>query len=94
MVQGEALAIANSEMAIYSGVGIIVGPWIAARFLSDRATFGMAALFAVLNGAMLLLRFRETLPLSERKPVKWAACNPLTFTKCACPTPPPLHSAG
>lgn len=81
VVQGEAMALANSKMAVYSGLGIIISPWIAARFLSDRMAYLFSACCSVINGLVLMLAFRETLPLSDRKPVNWLACNPFSFVK-------------
>ncbi len=81
VVQGEEMALANSRMAVYSGLGIIASPWIAARFLTDRAAYLFSACCAVINGLVLMLGFRETLPLSDRKPVNLLACNPLSFVK-------------
>lgn len=81
VVQGEAMAVANSAMAMYSGVGIIAGPWLAARFLTDRLSYGASAAFALANGAMLMSGFVETLAKSERKEVDYLACNPFTFLK-------------
>eukprot|EP01048_Picozoa_sp_COSAG05_P003718 COSAG05_NODE_178_length_14897_cov_619.335248_15_plen_440_part_00 len=81
VVQGQAMALANSQMAIYSGVGVILGPWFCGRFLPGRLAYGFSALCGISTIGYVLTRYQETLALSERKPIKWSACNPFSFVK-------------
>ena len=81
VVQGEAYAIANSGMATWTGSAVMLTPLLASRFLTERGSFGVAALAAAVNGAQLSLFFGETLPRNERVQVDWVKCNPLSFVK-------------
>jgi MFS family permease len=81
VLEGSTLAAAHSQSALYSGVGIIAGPWLASRLGTDRAAFGLSSLAAGLNGLYLLNSFEETLPTGQRKEIDWSACNPLSFLK-------------
>eukprot|EP01047_Picozoa_sp_COSAG01_P040727 COSAG01_NODE_3447_length_6079_cov_12.927343_2_plen_417_part_00 len=68
-------------VAIWTGSAIVISPIIASRFVSERVAFGLSAAVSLLNGASLLTSFKETLHLSERVPVDWLQCNPLSFIK-------------
>eukprot|EP01052_Picozoa_sp_SAG31_P004589 SAG31_NODE_191_length_20809_cov_64.613761_11_plen_68_part_00 len=62
-------------MQVWSGLGIIVSPWVVGRFLNDRLAYGLSMAFAVVNGTMLLTLFKETLPkrcasLHQLQPMK------------------------
>jgi len=81
VVQGQAFAVANSSMAMWTGSAIIIAPMIASRFLSDRMAFAAASATAIINGVQLLCTFKETLPQKERRPIDWGKTNPLSFTK-------------
>ena len=81
VVQGEAYAVANSGMAMWTGTAQCVVPLVVSRFFTYRAAYGVSALFAGLNSLYLLTSFRETLSPGERVPVNWMLCNPLSFLK-------------
>jgi MFS family permease len=69
VLEGSALAAAHSQSALYSGLGIIGGPWLASRLGTDRAAYGLSSVVAGLNGLYLLSSFQETLPADQRKEV-------------------------
>ena len=51
--------------AMYSGASIIIGPLFTARLLSNlRLHYGFSAILAAVNIAMLLTKYKETLPQS------------------------------
>jgi hypothetical protein len=67
-----------------AGVGVLIGPTFATRFLYP--TFGNARLpqgvNAVVMGALaafVALTLRETLDVGRRKPMEWSRANPLSF---------------
>jgi MFS family permease len=76
VLQGPTLAMANSASGLYSGIGIIVGPLLAARLPSDRSCYAFSTAVAAGTGGMLLTKYRETLPAEQRKEVDLTAFNP------------------
>lgn len=79
VLSGQALAAANANSALYSGVGLVLGPWLGSRLTSDWQAFALSAIMSGLNAAYLLSHFKETLAVEDRKEVDWAQCNPLSF---------------
>lgn len=79
VLSGKALAAANSGSALYSGVGIVVGPWLGSRLGSDRNAFALSALMSAANAFYLFSNFQETLAPEDRKEIDWSGVNPLSF---------------
>jgi len=78
----EELVIAGGAIGTYAGLGVIMGPYVEAfvmKFLSARYNFLAVALINVGVSIAMFKTAKETLPLSERKPLTVKDCSPLTF---------------
>jgi DHA1 family tetracycline resistance protein-like MFS transporter len=91
-MQGLQLTASAGVVAMWAGAGVFLGPLMSTRVLP--ALLGTAdptavcylfnALVYAASAAVVHRRLRETLPEQERKPMDWAAANPLNFLKVTC----------
>lgn len=84
LLSGTQLGVANSQIGLAAGLGVIVGPFLGAT-IDDK--FGPAAAYAVASAlgfgtaAYVSSNFEETLAEDQKKPMDWKAANPLSFLK-------------
>ena len=83
-LSGKDLAISSGSIAVWAGMGVILGPFIEAFILRNFGAKYSFLTVAILN-FFVTLRFattlEETCPKEQRKEIDWVACNPFSFTQ-------------
>jgi DHA1 family tetracycline resistance protein-like MFS transporter len=80
----EALVIASGNISVFAGLGVMLGPFIETFVLSmfgARGNFLAVALINVVVSIVMFKTAKETLPVSEQKPINLIDCSPLSFFK-------------
>ena len=80
---GEELAKAQGPVAVAAGLGVILGPFLdgfLARINPSLPFLGAGALSLAVT-LVTKLAYKETLAITERKPMSWIDCNPFAFVK-------------
>ena len=84
LLTGTQLGVANSQIGLAAGLGVIVGPFLGATIdekFGPAATYAVASAIGFSTAAYVATNFEETLTKEKRKPMKWQAANPLSFIK-------------
>lgn len=80
----EELVVSGGLISVYAGFGVMLGPFIEAfvlKIFGARGNFLAVALINVVVALMMWRSAKETLPMSERKPLNMVDCSPLSFLK-------------
>ena len=84
-LKGAELTVSAAKIAIFAGVGVMIGPILSQRVFINMLKLQAKHMFLVNVGllaataAVLGLTFGETLQAEQKKPMDWVACNPLNF---------------
>jgi DHA1 family tetracycline resistance protein-like MFS transporter len=84
LLSGSALGVANSQVGIAAGLGVIIGPLLGATVdqnFGGSAAYALASLIGFMTAAYVSSNMQETLTEEKKKPMDWSAANPLSFFK-------------
>lgn len=84
LLSGRDLGVANSQVGIAAGLGVIIGPLLGATVdqnFGPSATYALSSIIGFVTAAYVSSNMQETLTEEKKKQMDWSAANPLSFFK-------------
>jgi len=81
-LNSEELVVARGAISTYAGMGVILGPFLETfvlKLFGARTNFLAVALINAFVSIVMWTTAKETLPVSEQKPLSLKDCSPLSF---------------